>query len=136
MVGRPGPARCRCPASSGLIPQSPSWPRKPGALGYGIAVAVYIFLSAAGAAQAQTAVSCQTAAQIVADSPYAGSSLTLQSQYDHPDTVDRLVKGRFGNDLNDRPDLVQVYYLGNGRFLIMASVQGCHVAHEFSDDAG
>lgn len=96
----------------------------------------WMLLAAASPAGAQTELACQTAAAIVAASPYAGSALTLSSQYDRQEDVDRLVKVRFGEQLAARPDLVQVYYLGSGRHLVMASVQGCHVAHEFADDAG
>ena len=92
-------------------------------------------LLAAGPAWTQTEVGCLTAADVVRESSYRGATLTLYETFVDRDAVDRLVKSRFGAGALDEADMVQVFYLGNGRYLVMASVQGCHVAHMFSDDA-
>jgi hypothetical protein len=124
MAGRSGSTR-RCRPAYGRVTS--------GRAGTG---AILMIIAATATAMAQTEVGCQTAAQIVAQSSFAGSTLTLHEQYDKPEAVERLVSSRFGKALETRPDQVQVCDMGNAHFLIMASAQGCHVAHTFSDDAG
>ena len=89
---------------------------------------------AQGPAAAQTEVDCRTVADILAESLYAGASSRLYATYTDKAQVADLVRSRFGEAAVEKADTVQVFYLGEARYLVMASLQGCHIAHAFTED--
>ena len=51
---------------------------------------------------------------------------------DDADKVARILRERGWSAHLDRSDTVQVFSVGAEVYLVMASVQGCHVAHAFT----
>ena len=90
----------------------------------------------AGPSRAQTAVNCVTAAEAMAQTGQAGKQLDLRVTYDDIDTVNRVIRGTVGAMYIGRADNIQVFYVEPGTYLLMASVQGCHVSHVFVDGSG
>ena len=52
------------------------------------------------------------------------------------DTVNDIIRGSVGSSYVGQADNVQIYYVEPDNYMLMASVQGCHVTHVFVDDAG
>ena len=88
-----------------------------------------------GPAHAQTAVNCSTAAHALAASNHAGKQLELRVTYEDMDTVNDIIRGSVGSSYIGQADNVQIYYVEPDNYMLMASVQGCHVAHVFVDDS-
>ncbi len=89
----------------------------------------------AGPSHAQTAINCSTAAQALADSNHAGKQLDLRVTYQDMDTVNDIIRGSVGSSYVGQADNIQIYYLESDNYMLMASVQGCHVAHVFVGEA-
>ena len=84
---------------------------------------------------AQTAVNCTTAAQALALSPHAGKVLDLRAAYEEAAIVNEIINSVVGSAYVGHADNIQIYYIEPGNYMLMASVQGCHVAHVFVDDS-
>ena len=84
---------------------------------------------------AQTSVNCTTAAQALAASSHAGKILDLRVTYDDMTLVNGFIHGTVGAAYIGHADNIQIYYIEPGNYMLMASVQGCHVAHVFVDDS-
>ena len=89
----------------------------------------------AGPSFAQTATHCSTAADAVGDSIGVGKELRLDSTYGEIDTVDNILVARGWQSFVGFADTVQVFHIEPGRYMLMASVQGCHVAHVFVEES-
>ena len=88
-----------------------------------------------GPSHAQTAINCSTAAHALAASNHAGKQLDLRVTYEDTDTVNDIIRGSVGSSYVGQADNVQIYYVEPDNYMLMASVQGCHVAHVFVDDS-
>ena len=88
-----------------------------------------------GPGYAQTEVNCPTAAQALSTSAHAGKILDLRVTYDEMATVNEINQDAVGSNYIGYADNIQVFYIEPGNYMLMASVQGCHVAHVFVDDA-
>ena len=88
-----------------------------------------------GPSHAQTAINCSTAAHALAASNHAGKQLDLRVTYDDMDTVNDIIRGSLGSSKIGQADNIQIYYLESDTYMLMASVQGCHVAHVFVDES-
>ncbi|MDP6604532.1 MAG: hypothetical protein QGG17_10095 [Rhodospirillales bacterium] len=84
-------------------------------------------------ASAQTASACVTALDAIRAAGHPASHLRLMTSTDDADTVERILRERGWSAHLDRSDTVQVFSVGAEVFLLMASVQGCHVVHAFTD---
>lgn len=97
----------------------------------GLAVLWILF---SGPAQAQTAMRCSTAADVLSASQHGIEDLRLRETYADIFAVNEIVWRTVGLAYVGVADTVQVFSLGTGGYLLMASVQGCHVAHDFVDE--
>ncbi len=86
-----------------------------------------------GPGHAQTEVNCSTAAQALESSPHAGKILDLRVTHDEMAVVNGIIHGSIGSIYLGHADNIQIYYIEPGNYMLMASVQGCHVAHVFVD---
>ena len=84
---------------------------------------------------AQTSVNCTTAAQALSFSAHAGKILDLRVTYDDMTIVNGFIRGAVGAPYIGHADNIQIFYIEPGNYMLMASVQGCHVAHVFVDDS-
>ena len=100
----------------------------------GLALGTLAGLLLGGPSHAQTAINCSTAAQALADTNHAGKQLDLRVTYENMDTVNDIIRGSVGSSYVGQADNVQIYYVEPDNYMLMASVQGCHVAHVFVDD--
>ena len=90
-------------------------------------------LAASGGASAQTAVNCATAAEVAGR--YGGVILALKETFDETASVSRIVRSVFTAAPVDHADTVQVFHMSPDRYLVVASVQGCHLAHVLANAA-
>ena len=100
-----------------------------------IVLTVFAGLFAVGPGHAQTEVNCPTAAQALSYSPHAGKVLDLRVTLDEMASVNEIIQGIVGSTHIGDADNNQVFYIEPGNYMLMASVQGCHVAHVFVDHA-
>ena len=84
--------------------------------------------------QAQTALRCSTAADVLGASERSAEDLRLRNSYTDIFAVNEMVWRSVGLAYVGVADTVQVFSLGTGEYLLMASVQGCHVAHDIVDE--
>ena len=84
--------------------------------------------------QAQTAIGCSTAADVLRASERSVEDLRLRYTYADNLAVDEIVLSSVGLAYVGVADTVQVFSLGTGVYMLMASVQGCHVAHDIVDE--
>jgi hypothetical protein len=87
-----------------------------------------------GPSQAQTAIRCSTAADVLRASERSVEDLRLRDSYTDIFAVNEIVLGSVGIAYVGVADTVQVFSLGTGEYMLMASVQGCHIAHNFVDE--
>ncbi len=97
----------------------------------GLAVLGLLF---SGPSQAQTAIGCSTAADVLKASERGVEDLRLRYSYADIIAVNEIVLRSVGLAYVGFADTVQVFSLGTGEYMLMASVQGCHVAHNFVDE--
>ncbi len=101
----------------------------------GLALGTLAGLLLGGPSHAQTAVNCSTAAHALAASNHAGNQLDLRVTYEDMDTVNDIIRGSVGSSYVGQADNIQIYYVEPDNYMLMASVQGCHVAHVFVGEA-
>ncbi len=89
----------------------------------------------AGPSFAQTAIYCSTAADVVGDSNNARNGLRLNDTYTDIGTVNRILGMNGWQSFVGFADTVQVFHIDPDRYMLMASVQGCHVAHVFVEES-
>ena len=97
-------------------------------------LAAFVGLLLGGPAHAQTEVNCSTAAQALSFSPHAGKMLDLRVTHHEMALVNEIIQGSVGSTYIGHADNIQIYYIEPGNYMLMASVQGCHVAHVFVDE--
>ena len=100
-----------------------------------IALSVLLGLLWAGPSFAQSAIHCFTAADAVGDSNDAREGLRLNHTYTNIGTVNHILRTNGWQSYVGFADTVQVYYIDPGRYMLMASIQGCHVAHAFVEES-
>ena len=88
-----------------------------------------------GPGHAQTEINCSTAAQALLISAHAGKILDLRVTHDEMAVVNEIIQGSVGTTFIGHADNIQIYYIEPGNYMLMASVQGCHVAHVFVDES-
>ncbi len=89
----------------------------------------------AGPSFAQTAIYCSTAADVVGDSNDARNGLRLNDTYTDIGTVNHILETNGWQSYVGFADTVQVFHVDPDRYMLMASVQGCHVAHVFVEES-
>ncbi len=82
---------------------------------------------------AQTALQCSTATDVMKVSGEAGKELLLHETYSRTDRVANILLANGLESHVGAADTVQLFYVEPDRYLLMASVLGCHVAHAFVD---
>ena len=82
---------------------------------------------------AQTALNCSTATDVMSTNGEAGKELLLHETYTGSDRVENILLANGLVSHVGAADTVQLFYVEPDRYLLMASVQGCHVAHTFVD---
>ncbi len=94
-------------------------------------------LAASGGVSAQTAVNCATAAEVAGR--YGGAILALRATFTETAAVGRIVRSLFAvtplGNARAVADTVQVFHMSPDRYLVVASVQGCHIAHVLANAA-
>ena len=99
------------------------------------ALAFSLLFGIAAPASAQTALQCTTAAHAIQSSGQARKKLRLKHTYDNIETVIEILR-TVGLESNvGQADTVQVFHIEPGNYMIMASIQGCHVGHVFADES-
>jgi hypothetical protein len=87
-----------------------------------------------GPSRAQTAIRCSTAADVLRASERDVEDMRLRYSQTDIFAVNEIVLKSVGLAYLGVADTVQVFSLGAGEYILMASVQGCHVAHDFVDE--
>ncbi len=82
---------------------------------------------------AQTALNCSTATDVMGMNGEASKELLLHETYSSTDRVENILLANGLDSHVGAADTVQLFYIAPDRYLLMASVQGCHVAHTFVD---
>ncbi|HJO68888.1 MAG TPA: hypothetical protein QF804_04310 [Rhodospirillales bacterium] len=95
----------------------------------GLLSAVVWTLTLSPPASTQTASECVTALDAVRAAGRPAAHLRLLASTDDADKVERILRERGWSAYVGRSDTVQVFSVGAEVYLVMASVQGCHVAH-------
>lgn len=72
--------------------------------------------------------------QALSISAHAGKILDLRVTRDEMAVVNEIIQGSVGPTYIGHADNIQIYYVEPGTYMLMASVQGCHVAHVFVDE--
>lgn len=80
---------------------------------------------------AQTALNCSTAADVMKISGEAGKELLLHETFSGTDQVENILLANGLESHVGATDTVQLFYVEPDRYLLLVSVQGCHVAHTF-----
>ena len=83
---------------------------------------------------AQTALHCSTAVDALKASNEAATELRLSGTYDRIDAVNRILVNTGWESYVGFADTIQIFYITPNRYMLMASVQGCHVDHVFIDE--
>ena len=96
------------------------------------ALAFLVLLGVAPSASAQTALQCTTASHAIQSSDQAGKQLRLKHTYDDIDTVTEVLMTVGLESHVGHADIVQVFDIAPDNYMIMASIQGCHVGHVFA----
>ena len=99
------------------------------------ALAFLLLLGIAASASAQTVLQCTTAAHAIQSSDQAGKELRLKHTYDEIETVTEILRTVGLESHVGHADTVQVFHIEPDNFMIMASIQGCHVGHVFADES-
>ena len=99
------------------------------------ALAFLLLLGIAASASAQTALNCTTAARAIQSSDQAGKDLRLKHTYDDIETVTEILRTVGLESQVGHADTVQVFHIEPDNYMIMASIQGCHVGHVFADES-
>lgn len=99
------------------------------------ALAFLVLLGVAPSASAQTALQCTTASHAIQSSDQAGKQLRLKHTYDDIDTVTEVLMTVGLESHVGHADIVQVFDIAPDNYMIMASIQGCHVGHVFADES-
>ena len=89
----------------------------------------------AGPSFAQTATHCSTAADAAGVSNDTRNGLRLNDTYTDIGTVNHILGTNGWQSYVGSADPVQVFRIEPGRYMLMASVQGCHVAHAFVEES-
>ena len=82
---------------------------------------------------AQTALHCTTATDVMRMNGEASKQLQLHETFH---AVPQVAETLLANGLDSHvgaTDTVQLFFVQSDRYLLLASVQGCHVAHTFVD---
>ncbi len=82
---------------------------------------------------AQTALYCSTATDVMTMNGEASNELLLHETYSGTDRVENILLANGLESHVGAADTVQLFYVEPDRYLLLASVQGCHVAHTFVD---
>ena len=98
-------------------------------------LAFVLLLGVAPSASAQTALQCTTASHAIQSSGQAGMQLRLKHTYDDINTVTEVLMTVGLESHVGHADTVQVFDMEPDNFMIMASIQGCHVGHVFADES-
>ena len=88
-----------------------------------------------GPGHAQTEINCSTAAQALSISAHAGKILDLRVTHDEMAVVNEIIQGSVGPTFIGYADNIHIYFIEPGNYMLMASVQGCHVAHVLVDES-
>ena len=99
------------------------------------AMAFLLLLGIAASAPAQAAYNCTTAARAIQSSDQAGKDLRLKHTYDDIETVTEILRTVGLEPHVGRADTIQVFKIEPDNYMIMASIQGCHVGHVFADES-
>ncbi len=83
----------------------------------------------------QTELDCSTAADVVKHADQRGEELRLYDTYDDIEVVNAVLLESGWEAYVDVADTIQIFTVEPGRYMLMASIQGCHVAHAFVDDS-
>ena len=86
-------------------------------------------------ASAQTAIQCTTASHVIQSSDQAGKQLHLKHTYNDIDSVTEVLLTVGLESHVNHADTVQVFHMEPDNYMIMASIQGCHVSHVFADES-
>ena len=82
---------------------------------------------------AQTALHCSTATDVMRMNGEAGKQLHLHETFDALRQVENILLANGLEPHVGAADTVQLFFVEADRYLLLASVQGCHVAHTFVD---
>ncbi len=87
----------------------------------------------AGSSYAQTALHCGTATDVMRINGEAGKELHLHETFNAEPRVEDILLAHGLESHVGAADTVQLFFVEPDRYLLLASVQGCHVAHTFVD---
>ena len=83
---------------------------------------------------AQTSLACTTAVGALEGTKYAGKPLRLLETFSDREAVNEFLATNSRRPHVGGADTIQLFSMGPGHYMVMASIQGCHVAHYFTDD--
>ncbi len=98
------------------------------------AILMVIGLAVPSPLPAQTVLSCVTAVGALNGTKYAGRPLRLLETFSDAGAVEEILTTNNADAYVSVADTVQIFSVGTDGFMVMASIQGCHVAHFFTDD--
>lgn len=96
---------------------------------------IVLLLVVAPSASAQTPLQCTTASHAIQSSGQAGKQLRLKHTYDDIYTVTEVLLTVGLESHVGHADTVQVFDMEPDNYMIMASIQGCHVGRIFADQS-
>ena len=82
---------------------------------------------------AQTALNCSTATDVMRVNGEAGKEIRLHDSFHAVSQVEDILRANGLDSHIGAADTVQLFFIEPDRYLLLASVQGCHVAHTFVD---